>query len=141
MQAPACNQRWKNHRVTEVGGECRHRGVIHTWLEVQSFRNAQHVIDDVSMFDTDALGAARGATRINHIGEVFRTDACIATLGSIRAVPIERIQGNGLRGAGRQTCQEAALREQQCHIGICEHECDSLLRIRGINRHVSRSSL
>src|SRR5208282_1090602 len=58
MQAATRSQRGKNHRIAEVGGNCRYRRVLHARLELQSLGNAQYVVDNVSVLDPHTLGTA-----------------------------------------------------------------------------------
>src|SRR6202171_5065956 len=70
MEAPTRDQCRKNHGVAEVCGDRRDSRVTHSRFELQTFRNVQHITDDVAMLDTDALWSARGTTRINIIREI-----------------------------------------------------------------------
>ena len=141
MEAAAGGQRRENHGVAEVGGDRRHRRVIHAGLELQTFGDAQYVVDDAAMLDADALGTARRATRVDHIGEVPGLDPGLVLSRRRRVGPVECVQTNRLRDVGRQTSNEAALREQHPDVRICQHECDPFEWIRRIDGHVRRARL
>ena len=114
---------------------------LHARLESQPFRDAQHVIDDVSMLDADALWTAGRTARVNHIREVRRLDLQRLVRASLRGRPIESSRGRQPARPRSDMRQQAAVGEHDRDAGIRQHERDPLLRIARIDGHVRGAGL
>ena len=141
VEAAAGGQRREDHRVAEVGRDARQRRVVHPGLETQPIRDSQHVAHDVAMLDAGPLGAAGGAARVHHVGEVFGPARRPGRTRPGRGAPVDGIETKRRRSAHREVGHEASLRQHAGDVRVPEHEGDPRPGIPRIQGHVGGPGL
>ena len=138
VQAAPRRERREHDGVAEIGRDGRHRRVIHARLESQPLRNSQNVVDDVAMGDADALGAAGGAARVDHVREVVGAHGRRCRGGLRLKISV---QAYGPRAVDREAGHEARLCDHHRDARVREHEGDPLLRVARVDGQVRRPGL